>query len=454
MKMKHIQHWVLVLGALGAINLAHGQGIKAPAGGKLSPSLGSSNGSDVATIDSIVAIVNNDIITRSELNRQVALIERQMSRRAGQLPERNELRKQVLERMVLDRAQLQRAEEVGIRVDDTQIESAMTRVAEQNKLSLGEFLERLKDEGVSPERFREEVRTEITIGRLREREVEARIQISDAEIQNYLASRAPDATAINKPEVNWIQLLVRIPGSAEGATLKQAENKAQDLEASLRNGSNVAALVQANPELAIDGTGQMGWSGYDEVPSLFSEFLSKAQPNSVRTIRSPNGFHVLKVVGRRDGGTALDTTPVTQTRARHILIRPGPDITEQEAQRRLNFALEQLREGQTNFETLAKRYSQDGSASKGGDLGWLYPGDTVPEFEREMNKLAPGEVSPVFQSRFGFHIIQVNERRQQAASEERQRQAARQAIRASKLEESYDTWLKQLRDSTFIEIRL
>jgi len=290
MKMKHIQHWVFVLGALGAINLAHGQGIKAPAGGKLSPSLGSSNGSDVATIDSIVAIVNNDIITRSELNRQVALIERQMSRRAGQLPERNELRKQVLERMVLDRAQLQRAEEVGIRVDDTQIESAMTRVAEQNKLSLGEFLERLKDEGVSPERFREEVRTEITIGRLREREVEARIQISDAEIQNYLASRAPDATAINKPEVNWIQLLVRIPGSAEGATLKQAENKAQDLEASLRNGSNVAALVQANPELAIDGTGQMGWSGYDEVPSLFSEFLSKAQPNSVEPFAAPTAF--------------------------------------------------------------------------------------------------------------------------------------------------------------------
>ncbi len=454
MTMKHIQHWVLVVGALSALNLAQAQGIKAPAAGKLSPSLGSSNGSDVATIDSIVAIVNNDIITRSELNRQVALIERQMSRRAGQLPDRNELRKQVLERMVLDRAQLQRAEEVGIRVDDAQIESAMTRVAEQNKLSLGEFLERLKEEGVSPERFREEVKTEITIGRLREREVEARIQISDAEIQNYLASRAPGASAVNKPEVNWIQLLVRAPSSAEGSVLRQAENKAQELQASLRNGSSVAELVQANPDLAIDGTGQMGWSGYDEVPSLFSDFLSKAQPNAVQTVRSPNGFHVLKVVGRRDGGTALDTTPVTQTRARHILIRPGPDITEQEAQRRLNFALEQLREGQTDFETLAKRYSQDGSASKGGDLGWLYPGDTVPEFEREMNKLAPGEVSPVFQSRFGYHIIQVNERRQQAASEERQRQAARQAIRASKLEESYETWLKQLRDSTFIEIRL
>lgn len=190
------------------------------------------------------------------------------------------------------------------------------------------------------------------------------------------------------------------------------------------------------------------------MPTLFSEFLSKAQLNAVQTIRSPNGFHVLKVLERRESGAALDSTPVTQTRARHILIRPGPDITEAEARRRLNFALEQLQGGAATFDTLAKRYSQDGSASKGGDLGWLYPGDTVPEFEREMNQLGIGGVSPVFQSRFGFHIIQVVERRQQAASEERQRQAARQAIRANKSEESYQEWLRQLRDATFIEIRL
>jgi peptidyl-prolyl cis-trans isomerase SurA len=190
------------------------------------------------------------------------------------------------------------------------------------------------------------------------------------------------------------------------------------------------------------------------VPTLFTEFLSKAQLNAVQTIRSPNGFHVLKVLERRESGAALDNTPVTQTRARHILIRPGPDITEAEAKRRLNFALEQLQGGAATFDALAKRYSQDGSAAKGGDLGWLYPGDTVPEFEREMNQLGIGGVSPVFQSRFGFHIIQVVERRQQAASEERQRQAARQAIRASKSEESYQEWLRQLRDATFIEIRL
>lgn len=458
MKMKQIQYWLLAATALSAFNIAQAQGLKSPAtnlpSGKFSAELGASSGSDTNTIDGIVAVVNTDIITRSELNRQVALIERQMSRRGAPLPDRVELRQQVLDRMVMDRAQLQKAEEVGIRIEEPQIEAAMARVAEQNGLPLEDFLARLQEEGVSPDRFREEVRSEITLSRLREREVEARIQVSDAEIQNFLAARTQGGAAANKPEVNWIQLLVKVPGDASGSALNQARSKAETLEKNLKDGRSLEDILNDNPDLAIDGTGQMGWSGFDAVPSLFTDFLSKGQQNAVQTIRSPNGFHVLKVLGKREGGAALDSTPVTQTRARHILIRPGPDISETEAQRRLNFALEQLRGGAADFESLAKRYSQDGSAAKGGDLGWLYPGDTVPEFEREMNQLQAGAVSPVFQSRFGFHIIQVVDRRQQAASEERQRQAARQAIRASKSEESYQEWLRQLRDSTFIEIRL
>lgn len=456
--MNQIQHWLFAATAISALGIAQAQGFKQGnsnlPSGKLSVELGASGNSSASTIDGIVAVVNTDIITRSELNRQVALIERQMSRRGAPLPDRIELRKQVLDRMVMDKAQLQKAEEVGIRIEEAQIEAAMARVADQNGLPLEEFLARLQSEGVSPDRFREEVRSEITLARLREREVEARIQVSDAEIQNFLSARTQSGASANKPEVNWIQLLVRAPSDASGSTLNQARSKVEALENALKNGQPLDEILKANPELAIDGTGQMGWSGFDAVPTLFTEFLSKGQNNAVQTVRSPNGFHVLQVLGRRDSGAALDNTPVTQTRARHILIRPGPDITDAEAQRRLNFALEQLRGGAANFETLAKRYSQDGSASKGGDLGWLYPGDTVPEFEREMNQLQAGEVSPVFQSRFGFHIIQVVDRRQQAASEERQRQAARQAIRASKSEESYQEWLRQLRDSTFIEIRL
>lgn len=460
MTMKQIQHWLFAATALATLGLAQAQGVKTPtppppSSGKLSPELGaSSDTAGFSSIDGIVAVVNTDIITRSELNRQVALIERQMTRRGAPLPDRTELRKQVLDRMVLDRAQLQKAEQLGIRIEEAQIEAAMARVADQNGLSLEDFLSRLKDEGVSPARFREEVRSEITLGRLREREVESRIQVSDAEIQSFLAARTKGGAAANQPEVNWVQILIKIPADANAGALGQARTKVDAVEKALKSGKSAEEIIKSNPELAIDGTGQMGWSGFDSVPSLFSEFLSKGQANAVQTVRSPNGFHVLKVLGRREGGPALDSTPVTQTRARHILIRPGPDLSEAEAKRRLNFALEQLRGGTANFETLAKQYSQDGSASKGGDLGWLYPGDTVPEFEREMNQLGKGEVSAVFESRFGFHIIQVEERRQQAASEERQRQAARQAIRTNKSEESYQEWLRQLRDATFIEIRL
>jgi len=458
MTMKQIQHWLFAATAFGALGLAQAQGVKTPApitpSGKLSAGLGAGSEAGTSTIDGIVAVVNTDIITRSELNRQVALIERQMTRRGAPLPDRTELRKQVLDRMVLDRAQLQKAEQVGIRIEEAQIEASMARVAEQNGLSLEDFLARLKEEGVSPARFREEVRSEITLGRLREREVESRIQVSDAEIQSFLAARTKGAAPSNQPEVNWVQILVKVTADANAGLQNQARAKVDLVEKALKAGKSAEEVLQANPELVMDGTGQMGWSGFDNVPSLFSEFLSKGQLNAVQTVRSPNGFHVLKVLGRREGGPALDSTPVTQTRARHILIRPGPDLSEAEARRRLNFALEQLRGGTANFETLAKQYSQDGSASKGGDLGWLYPGDTVPEFEREMNQLGAGEVSPVFESRFGFHIIQVAERRQQAASEERQRQAARQAIRANKSEESYQEWLRQLRDATFIELRL
>lgn len=455
MTLKPIFNTCAGLCLLLTTGLAAAQGAAAPSGGvgKLSAELGQGSADRAATIDGIVAIVNTDIITRGELNRQVAMIEQQMQRRGAPLPDRIELRKQVLDRMIMDRAQLQQAEELGIRIDESQVEQAMIRVAEQNGMPIEDFLLRLQDEGVSAQRFREEVRSEMVVARLREREVEARIQVSDAEIQNWIAART-NAQATNRPEVNWVQLLVRAPENAAGSELAEARRKVSQLERALADGQSASDLIRAQPELEVAGTGNMGWSGFDAVPTLFTDFLTKAEPNSIRTIRSPNGFHVLKVLGRRQGGLVLDTTPVPQIRARHILVRPGPDISDAEARRRLEFALQQLNAGAADFPTLAKRYSQDGSAANGGDLGWLYPGDTVPEFEREMQRLSPGDTSQVFESRFGYHIVQVTDRRQQAASEERQRQAARQAIRASKLEENYAEYLRQLRDRTFVDIRL
>ena len=440
--MKRIQNLFAAALLLGVFSIA--------SAGKMTPQLGTA---EAEAIDGIVAIVNSDIVTRSELNRQVVLIERQMSKSGKSLPDRTQLREQVLNRMVMDKAQLQLAREIGIRVEDAQIETAMNSIAEQNGMALPQFLERLHTEGVSATQFREEVRSEIILSRLREREVESKIQVSDAEIQAYISARTKSATG-NKPEVNWIQLLVKTPNEASSTALNQAQAKVAELEKALRAGSTLDAILKTNPSLVIEGTGQMGWQDFDKVPSLFTNYLSTGEMGSVQTIRSANGFHVLKILARREGVTLLDSTPVTQTHVRHILIKPSLEVTEAEAQRRLAFVIEQLRSKQADFETLAKRYSQDGSANKGGDLGWLYPDDTVPEFEREMDKLNPGNVSPVFQTRFGFHVLQVVERRQQAASEERQRQNARQAIRASKSEENYQEWLRQLRDKTFIDLRL
>lgn len=455
--MKNIRHVLLLLCAIGLSQGALAKGLKiepnaAPLG-KMATELGQSSTQEVNTIDAIAAVVNDDLITTSELNRKVALIERQMMATGAQMPDRHTLQMQILNRMIMDRAQLQMAKQEGIQVDDSQVEAAMEQVANRNNKSLDEFLDALKRQGLSADGFRDEVRNELIIGRLKEKEVDSKIKVSDAEVDAYL-SNASGKGGSNPPEVNWIQILVKVPANADKKTDEADKAKAEAIEKALQGGKSAADIFQANPNVKIDGTGNMGWQTFDNIPTLFSAFLSDKPIDSTTIIRSPNGYHVLKVVGRRQGGVNLDSTPITQTHVRHILIRVGPDVSDAEAKRRLNFVLEQLKSGAADFQTMAKRYSQDGSAANGGDLGWLYPGDTVPEFEREMDKLKPGEISPVFQSRFGYHILQVVERRQQAASEERQRQAAKAAIRASKSTEAYQDWLQQLRDQTFIDIRL
>jgi peptidyl-prolyl cis-trans isomerase SurA len=453
---------LMILAALGITTLATAQGIKAKpeaSKGKLSTTLGTQSlpgagsAAEESGVDGIVAIVSSDIITRGELNRQLATIERQMVRKGVPLPDRKELQKQVLDRIIMDKAQILQAKEVGIRIDEAQLDQTIDRIAQQNNMTVEDFLAKLREDSITPERFREEVRSELTISRLKEREVDNRVQVSEAEIDAFLTNRAKGDKG-NRPEVNWIQFLIKVPQSATGKPLTDAQKKAEQIESALKKGLSVDDILKTNPELTIDGTGQMGWKSFQEVPTLFSEFLSNGAVDGTAVVRSPNGFHVLKVLGRRQSSSAgLDQTPVTQTNARHILIRATPDVSPTEARRRLNFALEQFRAG-TDFAVLAKQYSQDGSAAKGGDLGWLYPGDTVPEFERIMNDLRPGQVSGVFESRFGFHVVQVIERRQQAASIDRQRFAARQAIRQNKMQESYQEYLRQLRDRTFVEIRL
>lgn len=439
-----------------ASTLTAAQGVKTPAtkeiSGTLSTELGSGSTQDnKVTLDGIVAIVNNDVITNSELDRQLATIERQMVRKGVKLPPRLELKRQILERMILDKAQLQRADQIGIRIDDKQIDDTIARIARQNQMDLEAFLEKLRQDGIRPEQFRTEIRNELTIAQLKEREVESRLQVSDSEVQAYLANRSKGELSV-KPQVNWIQILVKAPQGKEGGP--EAE-KVEELEQALKKGLTVQEILTTHPELEIEGTGNMGWQSFDDIPSLFTGFLTTAKAESVKTIRSANGYHVLKVLGRKQSDLAgLDTQPVVQTKARHILIRPSDELPEAEVRRQLQFVIDKIKNDGVSFETLARQYSVDGSAAKGGDLGWLYPGDTVPEFERVMNDLRPGEISGITESRFGLHIIKVDDRREKAVSEDRQRIAAKRAILASKSEDAYSEWLRQLRDRTFIEIRL
>lgn len=406
-------------------------------------------------VDRIVAVVNSEAITASELALRMKVAERQLRAQNIEAPPTDVLEKQVLERMIVDRAQLQAARDAGIRVDNAQVDQALGSIAQENRLTVAQLRERVERDGTSFERFREDVREEIIRRRLREREIDSRVQVSDADVDAFLASQPKGA----KPaaELQVAQILLAVP---EGATAEQIERqrlRGEELIRQIQRGNDFGRLAAAfsdAPE-AMSG-GSLGWRPPDRLPQLFVDAVAKLNPGQVAPLlRSPAGFHVVKLVDRRSAGTsAISTAPVTQTHARHILIRPNEIVTEDEAMRRLRDIKRRVETGTGDFAELARQYSVDGSAGRGGDLGWIYPGDTVPEFERAMNALAPGQVSEPVRTPFGIHLIQVLERRTDAASPDRVRQVARQALRERRIEENYQDWLRQLRDRTYVEYKL
>lgn len=401
-------------------------------------------------LDRIVAVVNDEVITLHELATRLDSALGQLKRQGTPLPPRAELEKQMLDRLVMDKVQLQFARENGLRVDDAQLDQALQRIAAGNKLSLAHFRQALEADGIVFARFREEVRDEITMTRIREREVENRIVISEGEIDNYLAGQSPEGSA---EEFQLAHILLRAPESASPEQLKKLRARADEVQARLSKGEDFAQLAASYSD-APDGLqgGALGWRTLDRLPAIFAEVVGRQKAGEVSPVlRSPNGFHLVKVLARRGGGSA--PAAVQQTRVRHILIKVNELVAEAEARHKLLSLRERLAHG-GNFAELAKLYSQDGSAPKGGDLGWIYPGDTVPEFERAMNQLRPGEVSPPVQSPFGFHLIEVIERRVQDVSSERQRMTARQVLRERKVDEAYQDWLRQARDRAYVELRL
>ena len=405
---------------------------------------------DALLVDRVVAVVNKDVITLTELAQGTERAAAELRRQRIAAPERAVLERQVLQRLVLDKAQLQLAESTGMRVDELQLDRAVQRIAQNNGLALAEFRRALERDGVDFERFRAELRQQILLSRLREREVDDRVQVSETEIDAYLEEY--QASLANAVEYDVAQILVRVPEQARPEQVEQARARAARVREQARAGADFARLAASDSDAgdALQG-GALGWRAPGRLPELFAEALRDMQPGAVsELLRSPAGFHVVKLLGRRGAG---DAAPVTQTRARHILVKSNEIVSEEDARRRLLGLRERIAAG-ADFAEMARLNSEDGTAARGGALGWVYPGDTVPEFERAMNALAPGELSQPVRTPFGFHLIEVQERRAADVSAERQRQLARQALRERKADEAYQDWLRQLRDRTYVELRL
>ena len=404
----------------------------------------------VAVIDAVVAVVNDDVITRQELNDRLAVVVRQLQKQGTPLPPPEVLEKQILERMITDMLQAQFANENGVRVDDTQLDLAITRIAQQNKFNtLAEFRSRLESDGVNFKKFREEIRSEIISTRLREREVESRLIISDAEVDNYLANKAKMDKA--GEEFHLAHILVVVPEQASAEKIMFARNKAEQALEQLKGGADFAQVAAGHSDAndALKG-GDLGWRSSERIPPLFMNELVKLQPGqTTNVLRSPSGFHIIRLLEKRSSNAPV---VITQTHARHILIKTSEIISESEAKARLTEIGQRIDAG-ADFAEQAKRYSQDGSAQKGGDLDWISPGQTVPEFEEAMDKLQPGMVGAV-QTQFGWHLIQVLERRNTDVSVQQQRQQARIAIGTFKSDEQFQDWLRQLRDRAFVEYHL
>jgi len=410
---------------------------------------------DAKRVDAIIAVVNSEVITRNELRDRLLMIQNRLKSQGVALPSQAQLMKQLLERMIVERAQIQMAKEAGLRVEDSALDRTVAHMAEQNKLSLPEFRKQLEKDGIPFARFREDIRNELTMQRLREKEVINKIQITDSEVDNFLASES--ASPQDQEEVRLAHILIRIPESATPEQIAARRSRAEEVLRIVQSGGDFQqnAAVYSDSGEALKG-GEIGWRSKDRLPQLFSDAVKDTKTGEVTPIlKSANGFHILKVLEKRQTGPSLPgAASVQQTHARHILIKVNQLVSAEDARRKLLDLKQRMDNKAAKFEDLALLFSNDLSASKGGDLGWIYPGDTVPEFERAMTALQPGEISEPVESPFGFHLIQVVERKTDSVSKERQRMAARQKLRERKIEEATEEWLRQVRDRAYVEYRL
>lgn len=407
-------------------------------------------------LNAVVAVVNNDVITTGELAERAHSAALNLRRQKIQLPPMPQLRAQVLEQLILERAIAQRARETGIRVDDGVVNATIEQIAQQNKISVAELRRRLSLDGVTFPQFREEIRSQIITQRLREREVDEEIKIPESEIDAFLADQA--GYNINDTiEYDVSHIWIPTSEGMSSEELRAAHNTAEDILERAQDGEDFGQLAASYSKAsdALEG-GNLGWRTLSQMPTALASAVRDARQESSRIAMnvSSDGYYIVKVNGRRDGvKTKLAGGPVTQTHARHILMAVTPVTDEATVLNRLNDIRNRLVNNKEDFATLARLHSVDGSATRGGDLGWLHPGDTVPAFEAAMNKLQPGEVSQPIKTQYGYHLIQVVDRREEAMDAERMRFMARQILRQRKLAEATATWQRELRDRAYVEIR-
>lgn len=404
----------------------------------------------VRTGDYIVAIVNQELVTASELQNRVRRVREDAARQRASLPPDDQLRREVLDLLIDERVQLTHARDSGQRIDEVELDRAVNNVALQNQITMAQLRERLRRDGIDYLRFRNNVRDQLLTERVREREVQGRIRVTDAEIDAWLDQRRAAASAV--AEYNIAQILVTVP---EGAGPEETARRRERAEAARKRVVDGEAFEAVARELSEDANraagGVIGLRSAERLPDVFVEVVRPLKPGEVAPdlLRTGAGFHVLKLVEKREG----DAFRITQTRARHILLRPSAQLSVEAAQRRLVGFKQQIESGRASFEALARENSEDGSASLGGDLGWANAGTFVPEFEEAMNRLPINGLSDPVVSRFGVHLLQVIERRSVSLDVRQQREQARNVLREQKFDEAYTEWLRELRARAYIEMR-
>lgn len=438
---------------------------------------GNATDSKIRNIDGVAAVVNTGYVTRKEIDDRITTLQKQ----GAQLPDAASLRQLVLDRLIIEKIQLQNAEQEGIAVGNKELERIIGDIAAKNKLSYAEFKAKVLATGITFERYKVSLRDDIILSRFRERSVETKIKISDAEIDNFISDRmramvgggdqrsAPSVKE-GPEEIDVAQIFIPVDAGAGASTQAEAKKQAETLLRDAKGDVDFlqlgTAAAKANPKIKFQ---DLGYRTPDRLPQLFYEAIRNTGGGQVANavVKSPAGYHVLKVLDRRaisaapvqqqvapqeSASARPQNIPITQTMARHILLKNRAGLTDQDAERRLQGYRDQVRAKTADFAELAKKYSEDGSAPNGGNLGWMGPGDLVPEFEQAMNRLQIGEVGNPVKSEFGWHLIQVLERREAQLTVEKQREFARAAIRERKFEQAYQDWIRELRDTATVKI--